>query len=804
MKYTPRSVVSLIYFLLLLIAIPVSAQNSIALSVNNQTLAYYQNFNVSISIANADAVAALQYDVAFAGNGIEYLNQFTPSVITGFSIVANQISGNKIRVIVFSLNNSALPISTNQLLQLNFKSKYEPGVYSFAIENVIISDSTGGQLSSASVASNVTVQGSKINIISDTIDFGEIPMLSSQQRNLIVKNEGNTNLLINQFTLASPFTILSTLPITITPGETTNIIVEANTSTKINTSTFCSLLTNDISPIRALQKTEIKANVFAINEIYIGNGTGDINTPITINVGIENMESFNGFQFDVLLPQEMTYVANTAIFLNRNSNHSLQASVVSGNKLRVIAFSANNTNFTENSGLVFSFQISANVNSGYFPLQIENPVISNSSLGNIESDSYSGYVIINSPLIAINPSIIDFGRVPINQIKTSSFDINNFGQSNLVISQAVVNSSALSLDVTLPMTIQPSSSSTNSVMFTPQTIGNFNSSINLVHNGSDNVSEIQVIADVFSPNYLLFNDVYTTANSTFTIPILLSHIDNVKGLQFDISIPDQFAFESISLNAALNGFNVSHSNLGNGIYRIVLFNFSNIFLSPQSTSILNLVVTAGPAVPVGQYDFPISNVVISNVSNQNVASESLETGFVFIVENNAPVAQNQNVTTDQDTSLSITLLATDSDSDQLTYSIVSQPSSGTVTQNGNLILYSPNVGYVGSDSFTFSASDGISQSNIATVNIDVQALDANVSEFENIKIYPNPTQDELFIDLQAPCSIVLYDAMGRLVRKQSFSEELKKISMGELAEGVYYLRIILDQMTITKRVIKTN
>jgi len=90
--------------------------------------------------------------------------------------------------------------------------------------------------------------------------------------------------------------------------------------------------------------------------------------------------------------------------------------------------------------------------------------------------------------------------------------------------------------------------------------------------------------------------------------------------------------------------------------------------------------------------------------------------------NNAPIAQNQSITTEFETPFEITLSATDEDNDVLTYSIESNPSNGILSDfdssTGELI-YIPNGGFSGSDSFTFTANDGQEDSNTATVSITV-------------------------------------------------------------------------------------
>ena len=106
-------------------------------------------------------------------------------------------------------------------------------------------------------------------------------------------------------------------------------------------------------------------------------------------------------------------------------------------------------------------------------------------------------------------------------------------------------------------------------------------------------------------------------------------------------------------------------------------------------------------------------------NDSNVATVSI---LVETAVNTPPVAQNQSVTTPEDTVKAITLTATDADGDTLTYWIVGQPQHGTVTLAGNVATYTPDQDYHGPDSFTFKANDGTTDSNLATVSITVTAV----------------------------------------------------------------------------------
>src|SRR6185436_7137597 len=64
---------------------------------------------------------------------------------------------------------------------------------------------------------------------------------------------------------------------------------------------------------------------------------------------------------------------------------------------------------------------------------------------------------------------------------------------------------------------------------------------------------------------------------------------------------------------------------------------------------------------------------------------------------------------------------TDPEGQPLTAVFVAGPAHGSLTLNSDgSFVYAPAVGYFGPDSFTYRASDGQLQSNLATVAITVQ------------------------------------------------------------------------------------
>jgi len=126
----------------------------------------------------------------------------------------------------------------------------------------------------------------------------------------------------------------------------------------------------------------------------------------------------------------------------------------------------------------------------------------------------------------------------------------------------------------------------------------------------------------------------------------------------------------------------------------------------------------------GNYDLQVK---ISD-SKGAFATSSLSI-TVLAPANTAPIAKNQNVTTTINAPKSITLIATDVDEDALSYSIRTFPSHGTLSGTPPHLTYTPSIGYIGQDSFSFKANDGKSESNVGVVSIAVESSTITIVNF---------------------------------------------------------------------------
>ena len=125
---------------------------------------------------------------------------------------------------------------------------------------------------------------------------------------------------------------------------------------------------------------------------------------------------------------------------------------------------------------------------------------------------------------------------------------------------------------------------------------------------------------------------------------------------------------------------------------------------------------------------------------------SSEAGATFVVKpvNDAPVASSLTIETNEDTSISGTITATDIDGDTLSYAVKTGagPANGSVALDGRTgaWTYDPNANVNGSDSFIVVVSDGKGGSSESTVSVTIKPVnDAPVAVADTGGVAENET-----------------------------------------------------------------
>ncbi|MCG9597400.1 Ig-like domain-containing protein [Vibrio sp. Isolate25] len=167
-------------------------------------------------------------------------------------------------------------------------------------------------------------------------------------------------------------------------------------------------------------------------------------------------------------------------------------------------------------------------------------------------------------------------------------------------------------------------------------------------------------------------------------------------------------------------------------------------ISSSLTTIGSIVRTGDETIANTEFNTQgFENLGISRTQSLTLLDQyqAIQQAPAFTTSNNSPLADDVSVTTNEDTSISGQVSATDPNpDDSLTFSISSSPENGVATINPvtGLWEYTPNENYDGSDSFEVTVDDGNGGTDTVVVNVDVTPIpaisvsgDAQVDEGSN-------------------------------------------------------------------------
>ncbi|MGO4819779.1 Ig-like domain-containing protein, partial [Flavobacterium sp. W22_SRS_FP1] len=737
------------------------------ISVGNAVGYNYSEIEIPVLINNTQTLNAFQFDITLPNNIYYVENSIIQSNrFAGHSISVSVINGSTLRFIAFSTSNANFISSSGEIFKFKLRLATVPGNYPLIISNGIISNLLDGNVLTNSTNGNLKVIQSNENnslILSNVSGYNnteiEISVIINNSQtsygfqfdialpngidfvaNSIVTSSrlANQNIVVNNI---SPniirFTTSSTnVNIIGNSGEVFKFKLRPNTNPgtfpleisncMINNLNLGNVITNQTSA----QLVVLPQN--NINTITLGTVSGDNNSQITFPVSIDNSQQFNAFQFDITLPNNTSLVNNSIIFLNRNTNHIISSSLINSNTIRFICYSPSNDWFIGNSGAVFTFKLTTNLASGNYPLLLSNLILSNQFSGNIITNSENGALNINSSELIITTNSFQFGNIPIYQPLPFSLSLQNSGNTNIIVS-SLNFPNAISCNSIIPFTISPNTTINLPLLLTPILLGNYNQNITINHNGNSKSNIVNIQADVIPSNYLKIIDKTVLRNSSDIISLNLINSNSIRAIQFDLNFPLNFIFDDKNVQASslISNFTISSNQLANGNYRFVIYSLNSSLIPIGNNLILSLPVFIQNNVSIGDYPLTISNLILSNIDNQNCYSNELSIGNIHVAENiinTAPIAQNDEINTYVSCSATnligniTSILSNDSDTEGSTLipNLISPPNHGTLTLNNNgTFIYIHDGSNILTDSFTYKANDGLLDSNIATVNISI-------------------------------------------------------------------------------------
>jgi hypothetical protein len=177
---------------------------------------------------------------------------------------------------------------------------------------------------------------------------------------------------------------------------------------------------------------------------------------------------------------------------------------------------------------------------------------------------------------------------------------------------------------------------------------------------------------------------------------------------------------------------------------------------PFTFSIVNQPTNGSVSIEMAHVDFgagDLSNPVFLYTPDPNFAGTDVFTytatndqGFVgntstitINIPTQTPSASNASITLDMNEVVELPFSGTDPNNLSLSFSVTTQPTNGSVTEDNGVFSYTPNNNYSGSDSVVYTASNSIYTSSPATISISIpnqvpSALDFSTMTYENLPV----------------------------------------------------------------------
>lgn len=389
-------------------------------------------------------------------------------------------------------------------------------------------------------------------------------------------------------------------------------------------------------------KVTLEAVAYAVNELHTGSIGRASSTDCRLAFSVNNMEAFTGIQFDIQLPQPMSYLENSAV-LFRREDHTLAVNPLNANTLRVLAFSPGNKNFTSNEGKLIELVFQLNGTGGYYTINISNVILSNAIGENILSATYGGSLQITAADIH-TANQLAFGEVSMTAQKESLHTVYNYGQEPLTISQLTFSNNYFSSNQTLPVTIQPYQQLNIPVIFKKESKGEASGVMKIFSNDPDaSIYNVELTGNAFAPNYLKINTQHFRTEEQKILEVEMDNIDDIVALQFDLSFPTGFIpdMDSITLSERKRDHLLATTILNENSIRLVVYSPGQKALVGQEGAVLQIPFRASNSINFGSYDLVFPNALMSNKDSENVLYNTFN-GLLYIDDFNSDLTSQHS------------------------------------------------------------------------------------------------------------------------------------------------------------------
>ena len=389
-----------------------------------------EEVTIALRLKNMEPIVGLQCEFAMPEQLVYVDGSFTPhaSRCSDHQALSTLVDG-KLSLYIYSPTNAAIEEGNDTIATFKVRLNGTNGNYYLRPQNVILSNITEENMTSATSQNYVTIKSPKLQS-ADALDMGLKPVTQTAQSVYSIYNSGQVDMTVERITfLAEGYSIAEQLPMTVGVKETKTVTVKYNPTVKGTHSTTMQVYTND--PLNRMKSVAVSGEIFEPNYLAVEGIDSKDKSGYGLKVSLDNYTDVVALQMDIHWIEGMATSSDSIKLSDRLANHSVIVTQLGECDYRVVIYSMTNASIADNIGELFTLGYANGGAVNYYDttVTIDNIVMSTAGGVNTASETELTYEVVD-----ISTGIEE---VPVTDSPTVVATGNNLVVYNLVDGESV-------------------------------------------------------------------------------------------------------------------------------------------------------------------------------------------------------------------------------------------------------------------------------------------------------------------------------------------------------------------------------
>ncbi len=408
-----------------------------------------EEVTIALRLKNMEPIVGLQCEFTMPEQLVYVDGSFTPhaSRCSDHQALSTLVDG-KLSLYIYSPTNAAIEEGNDTIATFKVRLNGTNGNYYLRPQNVILSNITEENMTSATSQNYVTIKSPKLQS-ADALDMGLKPVTQTAQSVYSIYNSGQVDMTVERITfLAEGYSIAEQLPMTVGVKETKTVTVKYNPTMKGTHSTTMQVYTND--PLNRMKSVAVTGEIFEPNYLAVEGIDSKDKSGYGLKVSLDNYTDVVALQMDIHWIEGMATSSDSIKLSDRLANHSVIVTQLGDCDYRVVIYSMTNASIADNIGELFTLGYANGGAVNYYDttVTIDNIVMSTAGGVNTASETTLTYEVVDISTgiegvpVTDSPTVVATGNnlVVYNLVDGESVDIYDLSGRKISHRQSVGSS----------------------------------------------------------------------------------------------------------------------------------------------------------------------------------------------------------------------------------------------------------------------------------------------------------------------------------------------------------------------------